>query len=233
MKRWTGAGRPSGPDGPYLKPDAYKFDPARDGFGFRNPIGTVPNRPGGAALLRRFDSFLYGGGLCFGMAAAALANHARQTSPLPLAALPLTEEMLEIVRDYHARQLWPAAVLAAVGDWLRARGGRPEGVLERLRLPGESPDPHVLNFGPASNRRFLRCLYLAHTVAPYRIETVGDERRLYVYDPNFPEDRGRYVSFRDDGFGYGGFSTADGWGIALVPLSAIGDTARPPPHAVV
>ena len=63
MKRWTGAGRPSGPDGP-LKPEAYKFDPARDGFGFRNPMGTLPNKAGGGALLlRRFDSLLYGGGL--------------------------------------------------------------------------------------------------------------------------------------------------------------------------
>ena len=192
----------------------------------------APNRAGGGALLRRLDSFLYGGGLCFGMAAAALANQARPTSPYPLAALPLAPDLLNIVRDYHARQFRPAVILAAVRDWLRARGGRPGGVLERLRLPGESPDPHVLSFGPAPNKSFFRCLYHAHAVAPYRVERAGGERRLYVYDPNHPGDRGRYVSFRGGEFRYGGFSSRSGWGIALVPVSAIGDTARPSMVAV-
>lgn len=203
------------------------FDPARDGFGFRNPTGTAPERTGEHALLRRLDSFLYGSGLCFGMAAAALANHQRPTSPYPLAALPRTPDLLGILHEYHARQLWPRCVLAAVRDWLRARGGRPGGVLDRLRLPDESLDPHVLNFGPAPNGGFFRCLYRAHAVVPYRVEGDGwERRRLYVYDPNHPGDRGRYVSFRGGGFRYGGFSSGSGWGITLVPLSAIVDTAR-------
>jgi hypothetical protein len=202
------------------------FDPARDGFGFRNPAGTAPERTGGGTLLRRLDAFLYGSGLCFGMAAAALANYQRSTSAYPLAALPLTPDLLGILRGHHARQLWPKVIAAAVWDWLRARGGRSERVLDRLRLPEESPDPHVLNFGPALNGSFFRCLYGAHAVVPYRVEGSGEERRLYVYDPNYPGDRGRYVSFRG-GFGYDGFSSGSGWGISLVPLSAIGDTARP------
>jgi len=99
--------------------------------------------------------------------------------------------------------------------------------MDRLHLPGESPDPHVLNFGPAPNGSFFRCLYRAHAVVPYRVEGGGGERRLYVYDPNYPGDRGRYVSFCGGGLGYGGFSSGSGWGITLVPLSAIGNTARP------
>lgn len=203
------------------------FDPARDGFGFRNPTGMEPSRVGGGALLRRLDAFLYGSGLCFGMAAATLANFQRPISPYPLSALPLTPDLTGILRGYHARQTRPRVIVAAVRDWLRARGGRPEGLLDRLRLPGESADPHVLNFGPAPNGSFFRCLYRAHAVVPYRVEGDGGERRLYVYDPNHPGDRGRYVSFRGGGFGYGGFSSGGGWGITLVPLSAIRDTARP------
>jgi hypothetical protein len=209
------------------------FDPTRDGFGFRNPVGMAPKRTGGGTLLRRLDVFLYGSGLCFGMAAAALANFQRPTSPYPLAALPLTPDLLGMLRGYHARQARPGVIVAAVSDWLRARGGRPEGLLDRLRLPGESTDPHVLNFGPALNGSFFRCLYRAHAVLPYRVEGGGEERRLYVYDPNHPGDRGRYVSFRGGGFGYGGFSSGSGWGITLVPLSAIRDTARPSAGAVV
>ena len=209
------------------------FDPARDGFGFRNPTGMEPSRVGGGALLRRLDAFLYGSGLCFGMAAATLANFQRPISPYPLSALPLTPDLTGILRGYHARQTRPRVIVAAVRDWLRARGGRPEGLLDRLRLPGESADPHVLNFGPAPNGSFFRCLYRAHAVVPYRVEGDGGERRLYVYDPNHPGDRGRYVSFRGGGFGYGGFSSGGGWGITLVPLSAIGDTARSSAGAVV
>jgi hypothetical protein len=162
------------------------FDPARDGFGFRNPVGMAPERTGGDTPLRRLDSFLYGSGLCFGMAAAALASFQRPASPYPLAALPLTPNLLGMLRGYHARQARPEVIVAAVLDWLRARGGRPEGLLDRLRLPGESTDPHVLNFGPALNGSFFRCLYRAHAVVPYRIEGGGGERRLYVYDPNRP-----------------------------------------------
>ena len=209
------------------------FDPARDGFGFRNPVGMAPERTGGDTPLRRLDSFLYGSGLCFGMAAAALASFQRPASPYPLAALPLTPNLLGMLRGYHARQARPEVIVAAVLDWLRARGGRPEGLLDRLRLPGESTDPHVLNFGPALNGSFFRCLYQAHAVVPYRIEGGGGERRLYVYDPNRPGDRDRYVSFRGGGFGYGGFSSGSGWGVTLVPLSAIRDTARPSAGAVV
>ncbi|MDP8951186.1 MAG: hypothetical protein M3N18_02920, partial [Actinomycetota bacterium] len=68
------------------------FDPARDGFGFRNPVGIVPERTGGGTFLRRFDSFLYGRGLCFGMAAASLLYFADRAAGKPcahLADLPL------------------------------------------------------------------------------------------------------------------------------------------------
>jgi hypothetical protein len=202
------------------------FDPARDGFGFRNPVGWVPNRTGRERILRRFDPFLYGKGLCFGMAAAALlyyfdarAADARSTDRPPLAELPPTPALLNTLRKYHARQYGPRSVFATVRDWIGARGGRSERVLGRLRLAGASPDPHVLCFGPALNRRFFSCLARAHAVVPCRVE----EGRVYVYDPNYPGDRGRFVEFWRGGteFAYGGFRSREGWGITLVPVRAV------------
>ncbi|HET7272807.1 MAG TPA: hypothetical protein VFI90_17175 [Rubrobacter sp.] len=209
------------------------FDPASDGIGFRNPVGEVAIGSGRGPLLRRLGAFLYGKGLCFGMVTMALRRFAEQSadaSEPPLAGLPPSPELLGEIRRYHIRQYGPRAVLAAVVDWLRSRGGRPEGILGRLRLAGA--DPHILCFGPAANRRFLWCLMRAHAVAPYRIEKEDEETRVYVYDPNHPGDRGRYVLFRHDvagrvrSFQYEGFGTRWGWGISLFPLSAIGDTAR-------
>lgn len=196
------------------------FDPARDGFGFRNPLGEVPRRAGGGALLRPFDSFLYGNGLCFGMAVASLAWFEAGPPGTPVSDIEPRPEVLELLRCYHARQLRPRVVLAAVRDWTASGGGKTEGLPGRLRLPG-SGDPHVLNFGPAANRRFFRCLYRAHAVVPYRVDRAGDETRLYVYDPNYPGDRRRFVAFRDGGFSYAGFRSREGWGITPLPLSAI------------
>ena len=212
-------------------PGERAFDPVRDGFGFRNPVEEVAIGSGRGPL-RRLGAVLYGKGLCFGMVAMALRSFAEQpmeTPGSPLAELPPSPELLGEIRRYHVRQYRPRAVLAAVGDWLRSRG-RPDGILGRLRLAGA--DPHLICFGPAFNRRFFRCLLRAHAVAPYRIEETDRETRVYVYDPNYPGDRGRYVLFRRDASGqvgsfqYEGFGTRWGWGISLFPLSAIGDTAR-------
>src|SRR3954466_14680766 len=163
--------------------ESYSFDPARDGFGFRNPAGWVPNRTGGGSLLRRFDAFVYGKGLCFGMAAAALLNfHPAGTGRPPLADLPLTQDLLGVLREHHFRQFRPRAVLATVRDWVTSGGGCPERAFRRIRLVGRSPDPHILCFGPALNRRFLSCFMRAHAVVPYRIE----EGRVYVSSPTHP-----------------------------------------------
>ncbi len=64
-----------------------KFDPARDCFGFRNPIDRALDRTGGGRILRWFDAFVYGKGLCFGMAAAALLSFTGEAKGLrpPLA----------------------------------------------------------------------------------------------------------------------------------------------------
>jgi hypothetical protein len=215
------------------------FDPASDGFGFRNPVGEVAVGNRGGPLVRRLGAVLFGKGLCFGMVAMALRSFAEQSTDEPhppLAGLAPSPELLGEIRRYHVRQYGPRAVLAAVGDWLISRGGRPEGTLGRLRLAGA--DPHLICFGPTVNRRFFRCLLRAHAVAPYRIEATDRETRVYVYDPNHPKDKGRYVLFRHDGsgrireFGYEGFGTRWGWGISLFPLSAIGDTARPRLRAI-
>ena len=196
------------------------FDPARDGLGFRNLVGEVPRRTGPEILLRPLDAFLYGNGLCFGMAVATLAWFKAGSGEATVSGLRPTPEVLEVLRGYHARQLRPRVVLAAVLDWLAYGGGKPVGLPGRLRLPGE-PDPHVLNFGPAANRRFFRCLYRAHAVVPYCVERTGEETRVYVYDPNHPGDRGRFVAFRGGSFWYAGFRSREGWGITLVPLSAV------------
>jgi hypothetical protein len=214
-------------------PSERAFDPVIDGFGFRNPVGEVAIGSGRGLLLRRLGSVLYGKGLCFGMAAMALRSFAERSADAsrpPLSGLLPSPELLGEIRRYHVRQYMPRAVLAAVLEWLRSRGGRPKGIQARLRLAGM--DRHLICFGPAVNRRFLWCLLRAHAVAPYRIETEDLEARVYVYDPNHPGDRGRYVLFRHDGSGrirefeYEGFGTRLGWGISLFPLSAIGDTAR-------
>lgn len=203
---------------------ARNFDPARDGFGFRNPAGMVPNRTGGTEFLRRFDLFLYGRGLCFGMAATSLlyfAGHETGAEHPPLSELPLTPALLATLRRHQARQVWPRVVFATVGDWLASAGGRPERVLERLRLAGESPDPHLLCFGPALNREFFSRFARAHAVVPYRVE----EGRVYVYDPNHPKDRKRTVRFWREGgkveFAYGGFRSREGWGISLVTAGTV------------
>ena len=77
-------------------------------------------------------------------------------------------------------------------------------------------------------RRLMR----AHAVAPYRVEEEDREARVYVYDPNHPGDRRRFVEFWQGGagksveFAYGGFRSREGWGITLVPLSALGESRR-------
>ena len=154
------------------------------------------------------------------MAVAALALYEAGQGETPVSELRPTPEVLEALRGYHALQLRPRVVLAAVRDWLASGGGRPRGLVERLRLPG-SADPCVLNFGPSVNRRFFHCLYRAHAVMAYRVERGGGEVRLYVYDPNRPRDRERFVTFRDGEFSYGGFRSREGWGITPVPLSAV------------
>ena len=208
------------------------FDPARDGFGFRNPVGKVAVGSEGGPISRRLGTLFYGNGLCFGMVAMALRRFEERSKGAPgtpLSGLPPSSGLLDEIRRYHVRQYMPLAVLAAVAEWLRSRGGRPDSILGRLRLAGA--DPHLICFGPAFNRRFLWCLLRAHAVAPYRTEDADSETRVYVYDPNFPRDRERYVLFRRNGSGriedfeYEGFGTRRGWGLSLFPLSAIGDTA--------
>jgi hypothetical protein len=203
------------------------LDPARDGFGFRNPAGMAPKRTGGGTLLRRLDAFLYGSGLCFGMAAAALANFRRPTSPYPLAALPLTPELLGTLRGYHARQARPRVVVAAAWDWVRGRGGRPEGLAGSAAPAGRKrrPAPAQLRAGPERELLPLPLPGARHrTVLGRRGWRGAAYLRLRSQSSG---DRGRYVSFRGGGFGYGGFLSGGGWGITLVPLSAIRDTARP------
>ena len=182
----------------------------------------MPERPGGGVvLLRRADAFVYGKGLCFGMAAGSLLTLGTDSPRRPLADVPLTPDLLAVLREYQLRQFFPRTVFATIRDWVRSGGGRPGRVLGRLRLAGSSPDPHILCFGPAPNRRFLYCFARAHAVVPYRV----GEGRVYVYDPNHPRDRGRFVEFRkgtDGGveFEYDGVRSREGWGITLVPVRA-------------
>ena len=199
--------------------DGFTFDPDRDGFGFRNPTGRASNRTGGGRTIRRSDAFVYGKGLCFGMAAAVLLSFSGEAKGIrsPLAGLSLTPDLDVMLRAYQLLHFHPRVVLATVRDWVASGGGSPECVLGRLRAAGAGSDPHVLCFGPAPNRRFLHCLARAHAVVPYRVE----EERVYVYDPNHPRDRERFVRFSCGGFEYGGFRSREGWGITLVPSNAL------------
>jgi len=193
-------------------------------------------------VLRRLDATLYDKGLCFGMVAGALMRFADSPVKPPRSAvsdLQPSPNVIAALQRYHALQYRPRAIVAAVWDWLRSLGGRPDRVIDRLRLAGVGADPHVLCFGPALNRRFLWCLARAHSVAPYRIEAMDGERRVYVYDPNHPKDRRRCVVMRRDAtgkfarFSYDEFGTEGGWGMSLVPVSAIGNTTRLGPGAVL
>ncbi len=153
------------------------------------------------------------------MASAALLNFcAVGTRRLLLAELPLTPDLLGTLREHQLRQFRPRTILATVWDWFASGGGRPGRVLGRIRAVGESPDLHILCFGPALNRRFFSCLIGAHAVVPYRVEWA----RVYVYDPNCPRDRERFVEFWRGGseFAYDRFRSREVWGITLVPLSA-------------
>ncbi len=153
------------------------------------------------------------------MAAAVLLSFTGEAKRLrpPLADLSPTPDLLAVLREYQLRQFYPRAILATVWDWVISGGGRSEHVFGRLRAVGASSEPHVLCFGPAPNRRFLYCLARAHAVVPYRAE----EGRVYVYDPNHPRDRGRFVKFTQGEFEYGRFRSREGWGITLVPRSAL------------
>ncbi len=203
-----------------LKADRCEFDPARHGFGFRNPVGVVPARGGGIFL--RLDPFLYGNGLCLGMAAAALHEFSKGSDGRLLSELPLSSGLLDELLALHARQYRPSTIATVILDWLKNGGGKPDGILFRIRLP-ESGGPRILCFGPRLNRSFLRCMRQAHAVVPYRMESSPDGIRVHVYDPNYPKSRSRYVSFGEDGgFRYGGVSAENGWGITLLPLSALG-----------
>lgn len=159
------------------------------------------------------------------MAVAVLLNFCAAMTRRPsLVELPLTPELLGALREHQLRQFRPWTILATVLDWLASGGGRPGRVLGRVRAVGGSPDPHILCFGPALNRRIFSCFTGAHAVVPYWVEG----SRVYVYDPNCPRDRGRFVEFWRGGaeFAYDGFRSREGWGITLVPFSALRPAER-------
>ncbi len=101
-----------------------KFDPARDGFGFRNPIDRTLDRTGGGRILRWFDTFVYGKDLCFGMAATLLLSFTREAKGIrpPLADLSPTPDLLAMLREYQLQQFRPRVVLATVWDWIISGG---------------------------------------------------------------------------------------------------------------
>jgi hypothetical protein len=66
-------------------------------------------------------------------------------------------------------------------------------------------------FWTGAQPEFFSCLVRAHAGAPYRVEG----SKVYVYDPNHPWDRERFVElFRRGGgeFVYDGFRSIVGWG---------------------
>lgn len=162
------------------------------------------------------------------MSALALANYKGcEDMGDSLAAEPLSLGLIRSLQKYHARQLRWRVLLAAALDWVRSGGGAPEHALRRLRLPDGDSDPQILSFGPRLNRKFLEHLSRSHAVVPYRAERAGEQFRVYVYDPNYPGDAGRFITFykqepgRYTQFSYDGFDSSEGWGITLIPLSVV------------
>lgn len=162
------------------------------------------------------------------MSALALANYKGcEDMGDPLAAEPLSPGLIRSLQKYHARQLRWRVLLAAVLDWVRSGGGAPEHALRRLRLPDGDSDPQILSFGPRLNRKLLEYLRRSHAVVPYRVQREGRRFRVYVYDPNYPGDAGRFITFykQEPGgytqFSYDGFDSSEGWGITLIPLSVV------------
>jgi hypothetical protein len=161
------------------------------------------------------------------MAALSLALYRERYPGAPLAERPPDPELLALIREWQARQYRPRCVRATVRYWLSSLGGKPEYAPARLRLP-DSEDPHLLCFGPRPNTRFPLYFRRAHAAVPYRLERGEGVCRIYVYDPDYPRDSGRRVTFRRGGteFEYGRISSREGWGIVLVPPSAIQVTKR-------
>lgn len=190
------------------------FDPDRDGFGFANPLGT--QFPGDGFFGRLVSPFL-GRGLCFGMVLAAMHGLAGGDS------VKLDSRLTGYLSRLHLRQFYPPAVVFVVKYWLTSRGGRPDYALRRLRVIGEE-NPHILCFGPGMNRNFVRALGNSHAVAPYRVERENGETRVFVYDPNHPKKRDRFVRFdlERGTFEYEGFTSESGFGVTLLPLSVLG-----------
>ncbi|MGI8649556.1 MAG: hypothetical protein ACR2KW_04135 [Rubrobacter sp.] len=200
------------------------FDPARHGFGFRNPVGKRTGAAGAYGLRNWFSSLVYGRGLCFGMVVGSLRSYLRNEE---VAHLPVSPGLLKYLKRLHLEQFRPVAVLKIVWFWVGSQSGVSPGDIRLPDAGAPSSDPHILCFGPVLNRSFLRCIRRAHAVVPYRIEESPDETRtgetrIYVYDPNHPKKRDRYVTLGPGGgFAYGGFSAKGGWGVFPVPLSAI------------
>ena len=150
------------------------------------------------------------------MAAAALLNFAAAgAKDPPLAELLLTPRLLAVLRGYQLRQFHPGMVLAIVRDWVASgAGGRSVSSVGFVwwgraptRISSASDRLPTGGSSPASRGRTPSCL------------TGFEEGRVYVYDPNYPRARERYVEFRRDGleFAYGGFRSWEGWGITLTP----------------
>ncbi|WP_162924696.1 hypothetical protein [Rubrobacter indicoceani] len=197
------------------------FDPVRHGFAFRNPLGA---KPGGESVVGRLAAPFIGRGLCFGMVVAALSGSVGDAS-----RLEPTPSLIDHLSRLHLKQFRPPALVAVARYWLRSRGGGPEFAVRRLRVAG-STDPHIVCFGPDMSLNFLKCAGKSHAVAPYRVERSAGEVRVFVYDPNRPQSRDRCIVF-DTGrgtFSYEGFTSERGFGLVLLPLSALGVVSRFP-----
>lgn len=174
-------------------------------------------------MSRRVSSLVYGRGLCFGMAVGALGACLRDEE---IADLPASPELLGYLRRLHLTQFRPLAVLEMARRWSGARGAKGGVSPDRIQLP-DSGEPHILCLGPSLSGSFLNNLGGSHAVVPYRTEVFPGGARVYVYDPNYPGRRDRFVTFgADGGFFYGGFSTAGGWGVYPVSLSVVSPALR-------
>lgn len=180
-------------------------------------------------LRNRISSLVYGRGLCFGMVVGALEGYFHDEESV---GLPPSPDLLERLKRLHISQFRPSVVTEMARLWVRSRGGKGLASPEEIRFPDRSEptcDPHILCFGPALSGldRLFENFRGSHAVVPYRAERRADGTRFYVYDPNYPGHRGRYVTFGPGGdFTYGGFSAKGGWGVFPLPFCAVSRLGR-------
>jgi len=180
-------------------------------------------------------------GVCFGMASTALAYYQDPTL-IPGGALKTNDisnpnVAWPTIELYHGRQF-----SKAVQNYLTNIKNSYPGVDAiynqiRTQLPTHLNDPFILVITPGLTNSIPQSKIFMHALIPYRIEEqYGTWGKVYVYDPNHPDDLNKIFNFdfssSTHSFDYdmgtvksstGGYhvKSSDGWIIELLPVSQL------------